>query len=385
MPDEQPISINLNFSEARQVAERVWELPPWHTWWGRAVYPLMIASKEGYLFPLGTAFRFSKFNHIFTARHSIEGGLQQHHPNKDRFIRDGLEAARRSGTIDHTQFAIVSQGPNPKRGDISFDVRGFDSIHAAPPTDLVIGNFLNDDSTLIPALVPTITFAPPRVGEIVRCVGYCDSEVPENGLSVDEIRSGRLDPYKEFSHRLLAIEGRVKNIFINGLSSSFIQGPCFTIDAEVPNGLSGGPIFNSNGAVCGAVYSGASMFFDEPTTVGALFYPIFLLRLSFGTSMAGGRFTLRATERPMAELVATQAIRTDGAEEDQLHFTPEDGGARVGAAFHKDDAAFIFEDFQAFQAGKPMAPLEGQKLRRLKPNLDHPLVKKRRGLGGENS
>ena len=385
MTDDQPISINLNFSEARQVAERVWELPAWHTWWGRAVYPLMIASKEGYLFPLGTAFSFSKLNHIFTARHNIEGGLQQHHPNKDRFIRDGLEAARRSGTIDHTQFAIVSQGPNPEKGDVSFNVRGFDSIHAAPPTDLVIGNFLNDDSALIPTLVPTITFAPPRVGEIVRCVGYCDSTVPENGLSVDEIISGRLDPYKEFSHRLLAVEGQVKNFFVNGLSSSFVQGPCFTIDAEVPNGLSGGPIFNSNGAVCGAVYSGASMFFDEPTTVGALFYPIFLLRLSFGGLMAGGRFTFRATERPMAELVATQAIRTDGAEEKQLHFTPEEEGTRVGAAFHKDDAAFIFEDFEAFQAGKPIAPLEDQKVRGFQPNLDHPLVKKRRSLDDESS
>jgi hypothetical protein len=383
MPDDQPISANLNFSEASQVAERVWELPPWHTWWGRAVYPLMIASKEGYLFPLGTAFSFSKLNHVFTARHSIEGGLRQHHPNKDRFIRDGLEAARRSGTIDHTQFAIVSQGPNPERGNVSFDVRGFHSIHAAPPTDLVIGNFLSDDSALVPTLVPTITFAPPRIGEIVRCVGYCNSVVPENGLSVDEIRSGRLDPCKELGHRLLVVDGRVKNIFINGLSSSFVQGPCFTIDAEVPHGLSGGPIFNSNGAVCGAVYSGSSMFFDEPTTVGALFYPIFLLRLSFGVSMAGGRFTFRATERPIAELVATQAIRTDGAEENQLHFTPEEGGTRVGAAFHKDDAAFIFEDFESFQAGKPMTPLAGQRVRGFQPNLDHPLVKKRRGLGDE--
>jgi hypothetical protein len=126
------------------------------------------------------------------------------------------------------------------------------------------------------------------------------------------------------------------------------------------------------------------MFFDEPTTVGALFYPMFLLRLSFGVSMAGGRFTFRATERPMAELVATQAIRTDGAEENQLHFTPESGGTRVGAAFHKDDAAFIFEDFAAFQAGKPMAPLEDQDVRVFRPNLDHPLVEKRRGLDSEN-
>jgi hypothetical protein len=384
MTDDQPIPTSLNFSEARQVADRKWELPPWHTLWGRAVFPLMIADKEGHLFPLGTAFSFSSLNHVFTARHSIEGGLSQHHPSKDRFIRDGLEAARRSGTIDHTQFAIVSQGPNPKRGGVSFDVRGFSSIHAAPPTDLVIGNFLSDESVLVPTIVPRITFAPPRIGEVVRCVGYCDSAVPEVGLSVDEIKSGRLNPYTEFSHRLVAIEGEVKNFFIDGLSSSFAAGPCFTIDAEVPHGLSGGPVFNSNGAICGAVYSGASMFFGEPTTVCALFYPIFLLRLSFGISMANGRFRITATERPVAELVATQAIRTDGAEEKLLHLTPDEAGVRVGVAFDKDDTAFIFENFEAFQAGKPMASLGDQRVQGFKPNLDHPLVKKRRGLGDES-
>ncbi len=386
MPDDQSIPINLNFREASQVSEREWELPPWHTLWGRAVFPLMIANEERCLFPLGTAFSFSKLGHIFTARHNVEGGLKQHHPNKDQFIRDGLTAARRSGNIDHAQFAIVSQGPNPKRGDVSLDVRGLDSIHAAPPTDLIIGNFLNDESaSLIPTIVPRITFAPPRVGEIVRCVGYCDSVVPDIGLSLDEIRSGRLNPYEAFRHRLIAVEGKVKNFFINGLTSSFVEGPCFTIDAEAPNGLSGGPIFNSDGSICGAVYSGASMFFEEPTTVGALLYPIFLLELSFGISMANGRFKFTASGRPIADLVATQAIRTDGAEEKQLHFTHEEDGVRVGAAFNKEDAAFIFEDFKAFQEGRPMASIEDQKLRAFKPNLNHPLVKKRRGLDDEST
>ncbi len=380
MQDDQRVSFNLDFREARQITEREWELPPWHTWWGRAVFPLLIENKEGNLFPLGTAFSFSSLNHIFTARHCIEGGLNQHHPHKDRFIRDGLAAALRSGDIDHTQLAIVSQGPTA-RGEISLNVRAVNTIHAAPPTDLVIGNILSSESELIPVLAPVITFAPPRIGDIVHCVGYCESAVPETGLSIDQMRSGKLNPYEAFKHRLVVIEGRVREFFINGLARSFAQGPCFTIDAEVPQGLSGGPIFNSNGAICGAVYSGASIFFGEPTTVGALFYPIFPLQLSFGIVMAGGRFRFMATDRPMAELVATQAIRTDGAEERQLHFTPGEDGTLVGPVFNKDDAAFIFEDFEAFQAGQPIAPLEDQRVLGFRPNLDHPLVKKRRGLG----
>ena len=382
MPDET-VPVSLNFEQATQVSEREWELPPWHSLWGRVVHPLMIATTEACLFPLGTAFGFSSLNHILTARHSIEGGLKQHHPRRDEFARKGLRAALRNGNLDHTQLAIVSQGPNPRRGDVSFDVRAISSIHAALPTDLVIGNILHDESALVPTLEPTITFAPPRVGETVRCVGYCDSEVPTEGLSVDQIRAGNIDPYDHFRHRLLVVEGKVKHFFLDGLSSGFAEGPCFTIDAEVPHGLSGGPIFNSSGAICGAVYSGASMFFEQPTTVGALFYPIFLLRLSFGVSMAGGKFKFTATDRPVAELVASQAIRTDGAEEEQLHFKHEEEGVRIGPGFEKEDMSSIYQNFAAYQDGTPIEPLEDQDLRTVKPNLENPFIKSRRGGGGE--
>lgn len=203
--------------------------------------------------------------------------------------------------------------------------------------------------------------------------------VPEGGLLIDDIREGRLNPYEAYNHRLVVAAGRVTNIFVERLARGFVEGPCFTIDVDVPHGLSGGPILRSDGAVCGVVYSGAGTFFASPTSVGALLYPIFLLQLSFGISMAGGRFQMRATERPVAELVATQAIRTDGAEEKQLHFTAESSGFRVGPAFHKEDAAFIFEDFEAFQTGKPMSPLIDRNMRSFKPNLENPLVRKRRG------
>ncbi len=90
-----------------------------------------------------------------------------------------------------------------------------------------------------------------------------------------------------------------------------------------------------------------------------------------------------ATERPVAELVATQAIRTDGAEEEQLHFTEEGTDVRVGPAFHKDDVEQVFQNFKAYQQGTPISPLEGR-LRGFAPNLDHPLVRKRRGGGGNS-
>jgi len=94
--------------------------------------------------------------------------------------------------------------------------------------------------------------------------------------------------------------------------------------------------------------------------------------------MAGGRFSFKASGRPVSDLVATQEIRTDGEEERQLHFAQEESGIRVGASVHYADAGFVFENFEAFQAGKPMPPLVEKKVTRFKPNLKNPLVKKRR-------
>lgn len=353
---QQPISLDLR--AATQLGEREWELPTWNSFWGRAIYPFLVSNRQRHLFPLGTAFGFSSLNHVMTARHNVEDGLRKHQPDVNKFIRKGLKAVRNRGELRHTHFVVLSQGPHPNTG-ISLELRSFASIHAAPPTDLLVGNIITDRETAVPAIEPTISFAPPRIGEKVLCVGYADISVPEAGLPVDEIDAGNSDFYELYSHRFLVYEARVKNIFLKGLSKGFVSGPCFTIDTDVPHGLSGGPIFRrDSGAVCGVVYSGASNFFDSPTTVGALLYPIFLLRLNFGTVSDDGRFSFTVKDTPVADLVERQAIRTDGAEESRLHFTPEGAKVRIGATFHEDDLEFIFDNLNSFQENSPSQLIE---------------------------
>jgi hypothetical protein len=152
MSEEHAETVTLDLSEAKQVGERLWELPPWHTYWGRFVYPLLVANQQRRLFPLGTAFAFSRLDHVLTARHNFEEALRKHHPNAEQFVRKGLEAARSGDALGYMDLAILSQGPNPRLGDVSLNLRPFSSIHAAPPTDLLIGNILRDESS---ALVPT--------------------------------------------------------------------------------------------------------------------------------------------------------------------------------------------------------------------------------------
>jgi len=215
MADDHAARVNLDLSGGKQVGEREWELPSWHTHWGRFVYPLLAMNSKGNLFPLGTSFRFSGLNHVLTARHNVEEGLRKHHPHSDRFVRDGIKAVRK-GTLDHTRFAFLTQGPNPNVDDVSLEIRQFDSMHAAPPTDLIIGNFLQDgDSPSVPFIHPLVSFVLPRIGESVCCIGYADMSVPEKGLSIRELKERRVSPYDMYSHRLIIVFGRVKNIFLS--------------------------------------------------------------------------------------------------------------------------------------------------------------------------
>ncbi len=377
-------------NDGTQESEHIWELSPWDTYWGRLVYPLLVANGERRLFPVGTAFSFSKLNHVVTARHNVGHALRKFHPNSREFVRKGIEAARNRNDLHHTPLVILSQGPNPRVGRPTLDVRTLSSMHlhekdsssleVSGPTDLLVGNILSDEhAAFLPRMVPVVTFAPPRIGEMVYCVGFTDMTTPEGGLSTDHGGGGLA--MAGFGQRLLAVRGSVTNIFVDRFTRGFGEGPCFSVDVDVPGGLSGGPVLREDGAICGVVYHGATNFFNSPASICSLLYPIFNLRVSFGRSFAEGKVRFTATERSIAELVATRAIRTDRAEEEQVHITPEDDGLRVGVAVHRDDFESVFADFNSYQRGESMPPMQPtENTRGFKPNLEHPLVRKRQGF-----
>lgn len=87
----------------------------------------------------------------------------------------------------------------------------------------------------------------------------------------------------------------------------------FLIDIDVPHGMSGGPVFNEAGFVCGVVSSGARHFFGVPATLVSMLYPTLLTTIRRQATI--GPLSLDA-ERRMLELIETKSVRTDGSEQD---------------------------------------------------------------------
>ena len=122
--------------------------------------------------------------------------------------------------------------------------------------------------------------------------------------------------------------------------------------------MSGGPIYNSSGYVCGLNSAGASNFFDEPMSLGSLLYPLLSQNISFGARI--GPVNLNATHSFLS-LVNHGTITTDGSE-GEIAFTEHVSSDKIVAhprALTKD-AEHIHDDFNAFQAGTGASKLAGE-------------------------
>lgn len=368
--------------EGIRLNDRLLELPSWNSHWNRLVYPLLVADERQHLFPIGTAFRFSDYNHVLTALHNLECALLAHHPHRERVVQAGLAAVAKQGDLTHSRLVIINQGPNPLIGNVTLEIRQFSSVHASPPADLLVGTITtNEHSARVPYILPTVSFAPPRIGEVVHCIGYADMAVPADGLSIEGLQEGWINPYEHYTHRLMCISGRVTCLFGQRFSNGFVKGPCFAIDVEVPHGMSGGPVLREDGVVCGVIAAGATSFFASPATVASLLYPLYALGVDLKLTMGNGVLQLTAQKRPVFELVSTRAIRTDGAERQQIHVTPEPEGLRVGIAYHEDDMPHVFDDFAGYCERLPPQSLPADAvLKTIVPNFNNPLVRSRHGL-----
>ena len=111
--------------------------------------------------------------------------------------------------------------------------------------------------------------------------------------------------------------------------------------------MSGGPVFNEDGYVCGIVSASASLSFDR--SLAALFYPAMMTSITVGIQM--GAMRLNGVQ-PLLQFVERGAVRTDGSEE-LVTYIPEPDGWRIGPSIHKDDMPFVFDDLAGLEKNQP--------------------------------
>lgn len=329
-----------------------WELPAWGHPISQGVMPLLIGV-HGRLFPVGTAFTTGqKVQFMITATHNIDQ-LVKEDPRFSNVIGQG----RLEGSHDLSDgYALYALHHRVDGDKVHMTLWPLEKIDGASPTDVVFAH--PQFSTDIQTLVTPLSFDIPAVGAAVLSIGYSEFSYPEEGIDLEAVKFGNFDWLGTYSHRLFVTEGTVERVFTQKFASGYVAGPCFAFSPEIRHGMSGGPIYNANGNVCGVNSAGATAFFDEPMSLGSLFYPMLTRPLRFGAKL--GPLTLNASHA-MLDLIAHGTLKTDGSEQ-SVAFTQDEQTGNMIAHPRSPTAShgYVHDDFNSFQTGKGATTLANE-------------------------
>ncbi|MEK6299180.1 MAG: serine protease [Acidobacteriota bacterium] len=104
------------------------------------------------------------------------------------------------------------------------------------------------------AVCPMMNLEPPEVGSGVWGFGYPNSEV--NHLSSENEEQPSPTMKIKWSDRPSITTGTVIEVYFVSRDISKMPFPGFQTDARFDGGMSGGPVFNENGELCGIIGSG---------------------------------------------------------------------------------------------------------------------------------
>lgn len=151
----------------------------------------------------------------------------------------------------------------------SKDVRSFyiQKLFAARFTDVTV-LVVNADPAALPSAYPKINLNPPDIGNKVFAFGYAGN------ASVDS-EAIRITPNGRTS------TGEVLDIYPNGRDSALAPFPCFRTNARFDDAMSGGPVFDQHGALCGLIATNMPPIAEgeEHSSLVTLLWPLMALEI----------------------------------------------------------------------------------------------------------
>lgn len=160
---------------------------------------------------------------------------------------------------------------------------------------------------------------PPPIGTRVAAFGYHSGSV-----SVDE--AGEI---VRWTDRPTSTYGLVSRVFEQSRDSIRLPFPCFEIDARVDGGMSGGPVFNPSGELCGILCSTfpASGGDDRHTSYAATLWPALATPIDMDVEGLPASKT-----RAALDLAAHGALLVKNWDRVQLTSTADRNGSHVSLA-----------------------------------------------------
>ena len=197
---------------------------------------------------------------IMTARHVVQWYWDTYSDSRVRMDRPGKKMA------DFGMFAVQAQGNNAEPA-----LWAANKVAVCPYSDLALISVVpvNELAKTQPPLVPLrLNILPPMKGEKIAAFGYASTRVTaESGQQL----KFQLNPSTSM--------GIVTDVFPEKRDSSLLSFPSYQVEAHFIGGMSGGPIFNQAGELCGLICSGGSGDEDVPMANGVVLWPMVGIRI----------------------------------------------------------------------------------------------------------
>jgi hypothetical protein len=212
--------------------------------------PLMTIA-DGQLQGVGTGFMISPDGLMITAVHVIEDG-----------IRRGTKKTNADGSVEIILGFYALYNSNRKHGESNEYFGGLLPISKVFYSGMLDIGFCLLNRPIIggqPLKFPVLPLSPgiPKVGEYVLGIGYYGMKgeiVPQTGDS---------KPVIKYAERTALTTGQITEVYPVKRDMVMAPWPCLRTDARFEHGMSGGPIINEHGGVCGVICSAVSGIEDS--------------------------------------------------------------------------------------------------------------------------
>lgn len=224
----------------------------------------LITIADGQVIPIGTGFTIAPDGLMMTAVHVIEEAIKR-----------VVSVRNADGTIEHRlEFYALYLTAETHGENNELTLGGLIPIHRVwYSQELDIGYCwltrpIIDDE---PLRFPIFRLSPglPKAGENVLGFGYHSMK----GAIGGQVKDGKI--VIDHSQDTAFTRGTIIEVFPIRRDSAMLPFPCFHTNARFEHGMSGGPILNERGDVCGVVCSSFPLVEDNPEYIsfGSLIWP----------------------------------------------------------------------------------------------------------------